>query len=378
MPVRDEVVLSLSRLNDVLDFDAGSGVLVCGAGCVLEQLDEWVGQRGYTMPLDLGAKGSCQIGGNAATNAGGLRYLRYGSLHGSILGLEVVKADGTVLDCLTTLRKDNVGYDLKQLFIGSEGTLGVITKVAIQVAPRPAATRIALLACDSFESVCDTLATARKHLAEVLSAAEFVDRSAMSMVLEYVEGARDPLESPHPFYVLLETRGSRAAHDQEKLDAFLEDAMASDAVLDGVVAQDGVQARALWSLREDVAVGLGRAGRVYKYDLSLPQARMYELVEVTRERVADRSDATVVGYGHLGDCNLHLNVSTPTDAPCLRDRLEPFLFEWTAAAGGSLSAEHGLGQSKAKFMGLQRSPEVIAVMRQVGVPRPADNSARVE
>ncbi|KAG2502831.1 hypothetical protein JM18_009629, partial [Phytophthora kernoviae] len=176
VPVYDEIVLSTSSMSNVVSFDEVSGILVCEAGCILENLDNYVAKHGYMMPLDLGAKGTCQIGGNVATNAGGLRLLRYGSLHGTVLGVEAVLADGTVIDCLSTMRKDNTGYDLKQLFIGSE----------------------------DFESVQRAFVEAKKHLGEVLSAVEFMDRQSLDMVLSQQDWTKDPLETPSPFYVLIE------------------------------------------------------------------------------------------------------------------------------------------------------------------------------
>ncbi len=221
-------------------------MLVAQAGCVLQALDEHVSARGYIMPLDLGAKGSCHVGGNVSTNAGGLRLLRYGSLHGSVLGLEAVLPDGTVLDLLRTLRKDNTGYDLKQLFIGAEGTLGVVTAVAVQCAPRPRSVQLAFLACPSFEHVTAALRTARTTLYEILSAVEFLDERCMRMATAHLEGVRNPLAGAaegqggagagagagageagetSPFYMLVETHGSDPEHDRQKMERFLEAAM---------------------------------------------------------------------------------------------------------------------------------------------------------
>lgn len=220
------------------------------AGCILETLDNYLAQRGFAMPLDLGAKGSCQIGGNISTNAGGLRLLRYGSLHGSVLGLEVVLANGTILDLLSANRKDNTGYGLKHLFVGAEGTLGVVTRCSLAVPPRPANVNVALLAFSDFAGVERVLALARDRLAEVLSAVEFMDKETVALTLEKCHGVRSPLTSlpstgvksesgggaagtqeSHEFYVLIETSGSDAAHDGEKLERFLEAAMESVSTL---------------------------------------------------------------------------------------------------------------------------------------------------
>ncbi|KAK9827995.1 hypothetical protein WJX81_006665 [Elliptochloris bilobata] len=364
-PVHDEVVLSTAGLNRVLSFDAVSGALVCEAGCVLEQLDAHVGGHGFTMPLDLGAKGSCHIGGNLATNAGGLRLLRYGSLHGSVLGLEAVLANGTVLDLLTTLRKDNTGYDLKQLLVGSEGTLGVITAAAIQCPPRPAAVHVAYLAVPSFATVQQVFVRARRRLGEILSAFEFLDRGSLELTLAELDGVRDPLpSSAEPFYLVVETSGSNAEHDYAKLEAFLEEVMEEGLVADGTLAQDSTQVAGIWGLREGISVALRHAGPVYKYDLSLPVGKMYELVEETRARVAGLP-CRVFGYGHLGDGNLHLNVSTPRYDDAVQARLEPWIYEWTAAQRGSVSAEHGMGRMKAECIGYSKPAAAVDVMAQI-------------
>ncbi|CAI5471688.1 unnamed protein product [Closterium sp. Yama58-4] len=308
---------------------------------------------------------SCQIGGNVSTNAGGIRLLRYGSLHGSVLGLEVVMADGTVVDMTRALRKDNTGYDLKQLFIGAEGTLGVVTRVVLLAPPRSPSVHVALLGCSSFDAVQQVFCASRRHLGEVLSAAEFFDRSSLQMVLKHNEGTRDPLpDGEYPFYVLIETSGSNPEHDRAKLDTFLEGVMEEGAVEDGTVAHDSTQAAAIWHLREGVAEALQRAGAVYKYDLSVPVSQLYGLVDEMRTRL-EGSAAQVVGYGHLGDGNLHLNVSAPSYDDKLLERIEPYVYEWVAGRQGSVSAEHGLGLMKANAIHYSKDPQAVAVMKRV-------------
>nr|XP_028687199.1 D-2-hydroxyglutarate dehydrogenase, mitochondrial isoform X2 [Macaca mulatta] len=301
VPVFDEIILSTARMNKVLSFHSVSGILVCQAGCVLEELSHYVEERDFIMPLDLGAKGSCHIGGNVATNAGGLRFLRYGSLHGTVLGLEVVLADGTILDCLTSLRKDNTGYDLKQLFIGSEGTLGVITAVSILCPPKPRAVNVAFLGCPGFAEVLQTFSTCKGMLGEILSAFEFMDAVCMQLVGRYLHLASPVQESP--FYVLIETSGSNAGHDAEKLGSFLEHALGSGLVTDGTMATDQTKVKMLWALRERIAEALSRDGYVYKYDLSLPVERLYDIVTDVRARLGPHAKH-VVGYGHLGNLAL--------------------------------------------------------------------------
>jgi len=367
VPVFDEVVLSLSSMNKIVAINQQSGVVVCEAGCVLQNVDEQLSKEGFIFPLDLGAKGSCQIGGVVSTNAGGLRLVRYGSLHGSVLGLEAVLADGTIIDTLNTLRKDNTGYDIKQLFVGAEGTLGVVTKIAVQAARRPTSVQVALLACEDFQSVLKSVAAAQSKLCEIVSAVEFIDDASMKLVLsEMKDLVRDPMEERHPFYVLIETQGSNEAHDKEKLETFLEGCLEEGYVSDGVVAQDDTQLAELWKLREKVPLALGQQGVVYKYDLSIPQQEMYTLVEDMRSKLMDtHPSAVVVGYGHLGDGNLHLNIYDSKPDPSLLDAIEPYVYEWTAERKGSISAEHGIGLMKASCIHYSKVEAAVTLMKGI-------------
>ncbi|KAI8579232.1 hypothetical protein K450DRAFT_243410 [Umbelopsis ramanniana AG] len=372
VPVFDEIVLSLANMNQVRSFDAVSGVLVSDSGCVLEILDNYLHEKGYIMPIDLGAKGSCHIGGNVATNAGGLRLLRYGSLHGTVLGLEVVLPDGTILENLSTLRKDNTGYDLKQLFIGSEGTLGVITGVSILTPRKPKAVNVALLGVNSFEDVQKAFKQAKSEVSEILSAFEFWDTNASKMFKKHsdVKGA---LSDEYPFYVLIETSGSNKDHDDEKLNGLLENLMTDEVALDGVVAQDETQIRNLWSMREGIPEALSKEGGVFKYDVSLPVPRLYECVEdmkkhLTEHGVYGKDDSPVVevvGYGHVGDGNLHLNIATKTVDTKIMNIIEPYIFEWVSKENGSISAEHGLGLQKGKFLHYSKSDAMIQLMQTI-------------
>eukprot|EP00750_Incisomonas_marina_P030018 INCI7256.11.p2 GENE.INCI7256.11~~INCI7256.11.p2 ORF type:complete len:386 (-),score=57.82 INCI7256.11:3120-4277(-) len=367
-------------MNSIVDFDSHSGIVTCEAGTVLENLETWAAEHSLTVPLDLGSKGSCQVGGNVATNAGGLRYLRYGSLRGSVVGMEVVLGDGRVVSDLRGLKKDNTGYSLRQLFIGSEGTLGVITKLALSLAPKPQSTQVAVLACPSFEAVLAAHTLVRQRMSDILSACEFFDAQSMGLTLDqFPNVARSPFQEKYAFYMLLETRGTNAPHDEEKLQLFLEEASCvktgdggEHVITDCVVAQNSAQAQALWFLRENITMALKQRGYTHKYDMSLKLPKMYDLVEDTRRQVQtigndDNSDVLVCGYGHLGDGNLHLNVNTPGPQKRVEveSALEPFVYQWTAAAGGSVSAEHGIGQLKKKYLSLNRSEVELDLMRQM-------------
>jgi FAD/FMN-containing dehydrogenase len=260
IPLFDEVVISTARMNKIRKFDPISGVVTVDAGMVLQELEEYANEQGCMMPIDLGAKGTCTIGGNCATNAGGIRLLRYGSLHGSVMGIEAVLANGEVLDCLSGLRKDNTGYDLKQMFIGSEGSLGLITAVSILAPTAPAAQNVALLACDTFDDVLATFAAAKSGLGEILSAFEFFDNQAMEVTLGHGDGLSRPFETETGFYCLVETSGSNEDHDQEKLMAFLEGVLVEGLAMDGVMAESQTQSDNIWALRETTTSALVDVG----------------------------------------------------------------------------------------------------------------------
>ncbi|GAB7347313.1 hypothetical protein MBLNU459_g3392t1 [Dothideomycetes sp. NU459] len=373
VPVFDEIVINLARMNQIRSFDDVSGILVADAGVILEVADNYLAEKNHIFPLDLGAKGSCQIGGNVATNAGGLRLLRYGSLHGNVLGIEAVLPDGTIVDDLSKLRKNNTGYDIKQLFIGGEGTIGIITAISILCPQRSSATNVAYFGLESFEKVQEAFREAKGQLGEILSAFELMDGRSQKLY-NRASGNRLPLENEHPFYCLIETSGSNSEHDQEKLEKFLEHVMGEEIVSDGVVAQDQTQIKELWGCREGVPEHLGHWGGVYKYDLSIPISEMYDLVDETRAKmesaglIGDTDEhpiVDVVGYGHMGDANLHLNIATRRYDKAVEKQLEPFVYEWVAQRNGSISAEHGLGIAKKPFIGYSRSETMIKLMKQI-------------
>jgi len=352
----------------VEDLDDNSSVVRVQAGVVLEQLNDYLANHGLMVPLDLGAKGSCHIGGNVSTNAGGLRLLRYGSLHGSVLGVEVVlpQEGGKVVDLgySGALKKDNTGYDLKHLFIGSEGTLGLVTKVAIACPPKPSAVNVAFLGLNDFESVLTTFKHARQKLGEILSSCEFLDAGSLEVTRENL-GLKSPLQSDYPFYMLIETSGSKSEHDEEKLQDFLENLMSNGSVLDGTVASSpSRQSQEIWGLRERIAEALKKDGYNYKYDISLPLTSFYTCVDDMKTRLGD-DVIRCVGYGHVGDGNLHLNVTTPEYDKDVMAKIEPFVYEWTSRYNGSISAEHGLGFKKRNYMHFSKSGSAIDIMHQL-------------
>ncbi|KAL8601676.1 D-2-hydroxyglutarate dehydrogenase, mitochondrial [Nucella lapillus] len=263
---------------------------------------------------------------------------------------------------MSTLRKDNTGYDLKQLLIGSEGTLGVITKAAILCPQRPSAVNVALLGCSSFDAVLDIFKDTKKHLGEIVSAFEFLDAASMDVAVSNL-GLTNPL-SDTPFYVLIETGGSNKDHDEEKLSVLLEGLMAAGKAVDGTLAADTSKILAIWSLRERLAEGLLHDGYCYKYDVSLPLSSYYQLVEDMRQRLSG-SAKRVVGYGHVGDGNLHLNVTSSEYSQPVMDLIEPYIYDWVAGQKGSVSAEHGLGFKKKEFIYHSKSRSAVSLMKQI-------------
>jgi (R)-2-hydroxyglutarate---pyruvate transhydrogenase len=373
VPVFDEIVISTAAMNKIRSFDDVSGVLVADAGVILEVADNYLAEKNHIFPLDLGAKGSCHIGGNVATNAGGLRLLRYGSLHGNVLGIEAVLPDGTIVNDLSKLRKNNTGYDIKQLFIGAEGTIGIITGVSILCPQRSNAVNVAYFGLESFEKAQATFKEAKVQLSEILSAFEMMDGKTQKIVHD-VTGKKMPLEGQHKFYCLIETSGSNKEHDDAKLERFLEYVMEEGLVEDGVLAQDETQVKNLWSWREGITETLGHWGGVYKYDLSIPLAELYKMVEDTHAHLTEKGllgedesypVVDVVGYGHMGDQNLHLNIPTRRFDKAVEKALEPFVYEWVQKRAGSISAEHGLGVAKKAFVGYSKDETMMRLMRDI-------------
>eukprot|EP00002_Diphylleia_rotans_P024421 TRINITY_DN4820_c0_g1_i8.p1 TRINITY_DN4820_c0_g1~~TRINITY_DN4820_c0_g1_i8.p1 ORF type:complete len:444 (+),score=72.84 TRINITY_DN4820_c0_g1_i8:232-1563(+) len=372
VPVYDEIILSTSLMNQIISFDPISGILVCQSGCVLQNLLEYANSQGYQIPLDLGAKGSCQIGGNVATNAGGLRFMKYGSLRQNVRGLEVVLADGTIVADLPHQGSHHRRMDINQLFIGSEGTLGVITKVALQLQPLPKSIAVAFVGCRDWDSVVQIMNHAKNELGEIVHAIEYLDRQSLEMVLSQLQYVRDPLERPCPYYVLVEAGGCNPQHDEEKLSRFIERTSAVNLIEDGTMATDPRQVSALWRLREGIPPALRRAGRVYKYDLTLGLEMMPRLVSATRDHVKSiqsrhnvQSSMKVMGFGHLADGNLHLNISAPEVVPSFSSEIDEFVYGWTARHGGSTSAEHGIGRAKSHHVALMKDATHVEVMRSL-------------
>ena len=366
----NQLVLSLARLNKIRAVDPWNYSATVEAGCVLARVQEAALAAERYFPLSLGAEGSCQIGGNLSTNAGGTAVLRYGMARELVLGLEVVLADGRGLDMLRGLRKDNTGYDLKSLFIGAEGTLGVITAATLKLFPKVAVRATAHLAIPSVEAAVELLAALRAASADRLTACEIMSRLALDLVAQHVPNTREVFDRPHPWYLLIELQSTLATEDLDGLlERALEEAMERGLVADAVVARSGAQRAALWRLRESIPEALAAAGAQIKHDVSVPIAAMPAFtVEADHWVRAQMPGARVVPFGHIGDGNLHFNVSQPPDiaaADFLRcsPAIEYGVHDIAHRFGGSFSAEHGIGKYKVKELSRYRSATELDIMR---------------
>lgn len=346
------VVLSLSRLNRIRQIRHADFAVVVEAGVVLDALKTALDPEGLFFPLALGSQGSCQIGGNISTNAGGVNVLRYGMTRDLVLGLEVVLPDGSLFDGLSCLRKDNRGIDLKQLFIGAEGTLGVITAAALKLVPKPAQVATALVALPSLDAVMALYARARRACCDLMSAFEFMPPLAFTLAREAMPDLPRALAEDHPAYALIEISGGGLVDVDALMAAFVEQAMAAGLILDGVVAQSLRHARDLWRLREGMNDGQAKRGRHFRSDVSVPLSQLAAFVTEAEARIhAALPDAICVSYGHVGDGNVHLNVLPPAgaDEAGIRhviDQAKQELYALVARYHGSISAEHGIGRDK--------------------------------
>ena len=348
-PDRRELVVSLERMAAVRSINPIDYTMVVEAGCVLDVAKQAAAAADCLLPITFGAQGSCRIGGNVSTNAGGFNVLRYGMTRDLVLGLEVVLPDGRIWNGLRTLRKDNRGYDLKQLFIGAEGTLGIVTAAALKLFPRPARLEVALLGFRSVPDVMAFYAHARRACSDLLSAFELILRPGLEVALRPPASFPDPLSETYPAYVLIELASSGPVD----LRALIEDCLAgSDLVADGTIAASQAQAEKLWLYREMMVEHQGHGGRYYRTDVSVPISRIADFLDVALAGLrAAVPEAQPVAYGHVGDGNLHLNVIPPTGLDpagivALFGRAQEVIYPLLDRFEGSISAEHGIGRVK--------------------------------
>ena len=349
----DEIVISLSRMNRIRRIDPLDDTLTAEAGCVLAQVQAAAAGVDRLFALRIASEGSCQIGGNLSTNAGGTNVLRYGNARDQVLGLEVVLPDGRIWDGLRALRKDNTGYDLKQLFIGAEGTLGIITAAVLKLHPRPATVETAFVAVPDPHAALQLLDLAKRRSGGQVTACELMPRLGLDYVLRHTPGTRDPFAARHPWMVLLEfASGDGGGALRAALEATLEDGLTDGIVIDAVVADTMDQAKALWFLRESMSEAQKPEGGSIKCDIAVPISRTPEFIERASKAVEAICDGVrIIAFGHLGDGNIHFNPSQPVgmDKQAFLDRWEEItgvIHAITHDLGGSISAEHGLGRLK--------------------------------
>ncbi len=359
----DDLILSLERMNDIEAIDPLQRVAVVQAGATLQAVQEAATEHDLFFGLDLGARGTATIGGNIATNAGGNRVIRYGMARDMVLGLEAVLADGTIVSSMNRMLKNNAGYDLKQLFIGSEGSLGVVTRAVLRLRERPLSHDVALLAVDRFDRVIALLKFIDGSLGGALSAFEVMWRGFYELVTTPPAQGAPPLPHGHAFYVLVDAQGGDLERDGARFESVLEGALARGLVSDAVVAGSDRERRAIWSLRDDVWQ-TSRHGVAFMFDVSLPVAEMEAYVTtVERDLRALWPKVHQWTFGHLGDGNLHFAVRPPDDDARVRAQVEEVVYRPLAAFGGSISAEHGIGEEKRAYLDISRQPAEIALMR---------------
>ncbi|MCQ9617740.1 FAD-binding oxidoreductase [Paenalcaligenes niemegkensis] len=361
-PDADDVVVSLERLNQIVEFDEIGGTLTVQAGMVLQSVCEHVENAGWYFPLDFGSRGSCQIGGNVSTNAGGNRVLRYGTARELVLGLEVVLPDGQIVSMLNKGLKNNTGIDLKHLFIGSEGSLGLITKVVLRLFPKPEARYSALVGLESFEQVAALLKSARANLPG-LSSFEVMWQDYMVAACGAIS-REVPFNGEHPLYVLLETEGKLSARNENDLQEWLETQIEAEVVADVILPQSGEQAAQLWHIRDAIGELLAGMAPYVAFDVGVPLSKTPDFIHTVRTKLKQSyPQAQSLYFGHLGDGNLHI-VTGPYDESVLID-VEALVYDEISAVGGSISAEHGIGRIKKPFLFHSRNAEELGLMRSL-------------
>ena len=359
---QDEVIISLERMNTIEAIDITGSTATVGAGVILETLQKACLEKGLLFPLDLGARGSCTIGGNAATNAGGINVLRYGMARNHILGMEVVLADGTILSSMNTMLKNNAGYDLKHLFIGTEGTLGVITRLVVKLSPKPKTCNSALLALEDFGQVTQLLQNVRAKLVDTLSAFEVMWGSYFAAVTGE-NGHRAPLAREHQYYILLEATGSNTEDDEARFNRTLESCYEDGLIVDAVVPKSERERKALWDIRENFEQ-IFELEPIYLYDISLPIIHMEKYIANLEKRVKNKwIDCKFYALGHIADGNLHLFICPNTEYKKSQRECDEMVYGILEPYGGSVSAEHGIGIEKIDWLSHSRSDEEIEAMK---------------
>ena len=371
IPLDGELLISLTRLDAIREVDPSSNTMTCESGVVLQKAQEAAAAADRLFPLSLGAEGSCTIGGNLSTNAGGTGALAYGIARDLMLGVEVVLADGRVLNLLRKLKKDNTGYDLRHLFVGAEGTLGIITAAVLKLFPRPRAVETAFIGVPSPDAALKLLNLSQARAAGTVTSFELIGRGIIDFALRHGQGVRDPLQSVHPWYVLLEVSAQHEEGLRDSVESLLADAVEQDIVTDATIAASLEQTKSFWHLRHSLPEIQKPEGGSIKHDVSVPVAAVPQFIAEADAAVAAlMPDARPVPFGHLGDGNIHYNVSQPVGADT-----PAFLARWNEVnaavdkivlkLGGSISAEHGIGRLKRNSLPKVKDPVALDLMRDI-------------
>ncbi|MCP4294685.1 MAG: FAD-binding oxidoreductase [Proteobacteria bacterium] len=363
-PFQGEISLSLERMNKILEFDPLTATMTVEAGIPLQKVQELAAEKGFLFPLDLGARGSCTIGGNISTNAGGTRVIRYGMMRDLILGMEAVLADGTIIESLNKLTKNNTGYDLKQLFVGAEGTLGIVTKAVLKVTTRNQYQQVAFCGLKDFESVTELLTLMRQKLGSDLSAFEVIWENTYKLIEKYAKSVKIPLKEYHPFNVLIESSGTQSSEDNQQLVEALEVALEQGLLQDAVIARSTAEVRDLWHFRDSVSELVPGAIPAHSYDVSIAVGDMGYFGKEVMDRLTGRwPESTLAFFGHIGDGNIHILVYIGSDNIAMHGEISEIIYGLTSELQGSVSAEHGIGITKREYLNYSRTPEEITLMK---------------
>ena len=361
-----EIALSLERMNQIEEINVQDKTVTVQAGVVLSDLQKALADQGQHFPLDLGAKGTCMIGGNIASNAGGLQALRYGVMRNLVLGLEVVLADGTIISSMNKMMKNNAGYDLKQLFIGSEGTLGIITRAVLKMEDLPKTRCTAFIALESFEKAVQLLQYAKKHLNNGLTSFELLWQDYYTLMTSSPSPYSPPLSQTFPFYVLMETHGQDAEKDKILFEEFLEKSLEEGLIADAAIAQSQQELDWFWGIRENVELVFSVHSPVFLFDVSLAISDMDAYIKKIRTELQNIwPDLHFYSFGHMGDGNLHLFVSCGDDEASTKHLVEEIIYKPLQQIDGSITGEHGIGLEKKSWLHLSRTAEEIQLMKTI-------------
>ncbi|MGH1470889.1 MAG: FAD-binding oxidoreductase [Cellvibrionaceae bacterium] len=363
-PMDQEIAITLERMNNIIEIDPYSSTMTVEAGVLLQTIQETADDHQLLFPLDLGARGSCTIGGNLSTNAGGNRVIRYGMARELVIGVEAVLADGTIINELHKLRKNNSGYELKQLFIGSEGTLGIITRATLKLFPKPSTQTVAFCAVTDFTHVSKLLVHMQASLGGNLTAFEVLWNNTYKLIEEHIDYVQLPMPSEHNFYVLVESMGTSEESDKELFENALEAAINNELIVDAVLSQSEKEMTGIWAIRDSAADISRGVGLTHSYDVSMSINDMAYFGEEVEKRLRHEwPEAIIAIFGHVGDGNLHVLVRTGENNREMHHTVDNIIYTLIRELNGAVSAEHGIGVTKKEYLSYSRSPAEIALMK---------------